>query len=281
MIKKTLLLILVIVFLALTVLFIFREAALKSVFEYAFNATAEEPVERGSVKIDRAWIGRRFDVHLAGIRMDLTTEKGRVPIEIGRIDSDKSVAAVFTEQGLPFRVQNLKFPNSQYQGMRGWGVLRTGKNWFFKFSSNIDALGLEDIDWVDPENLNGSTGRIVGTISFGSDWTGGTNLHLETRVGQPGGRIQAKLFALLLPYLPQSPERMKLKTLSQTEELIDYQEAGLNAELVGKDRLKIVFRILIPEYNLNLNLNIEIRVDKENAFGEIAKLLGWVKVRTK
>ena len=58
---------------------------------------------------------------------------------------------------------------------------------------------------------------------------------------------------------------------------VGYQSADLRATLASADTLKVFLHLLIPDYNLDLNLNLEIHIDKDNAFPELARLMGLLE----
>ncbi len=276
--KKFFLICFILFALAGTFLFLRRESLLRASLEYFLNGITVEPIQKGSVKVGRAWLDRGFKFNLENIRLGILSEKGANTLLIGRVYTNESILKVYRAGGVPFSVEGVKFAASPYEGLRGHGTVRAGRDWMFRFDSHIDALGLEEMDWLNPENLSGTTGRIAGTFALGANAAGEIIFSLRTRVEEPGGQIQARMFEALLPYLPQSVERAKLKIISGQQAFVRYREADFGLDLAGKDRLKVLFRILIPEYNLKLNLNVEIRVDKENAFADLAKLIGLIKV---
>jgi hypothetical protein len=40
----------------------------------------------------------------------------------------------------------------------------------------------------------------------------------------------------------------------------------------------MLFHIVVPEYNLNLNLNLTLRVESREAFTDLARLTGLIKI---
>lgn len=277
--RKIVFVFLAIVFIVIALVFLFQKTILKLSLERVINSNIQNPIQKGSVKFGQVWIDSKFRIHFTDLRMTLLTEKGNIPLDIGAVESRRSIANIFLTQGMPFHAERIKFHGSAYNGLHGDGVVYAGRKWFFKFSSEIDSVGLEEIDWINLDNLGGSKGLVTGTISFEMNWTGKIKFELSIHSQKPGGQVRAKLFSALLPYLPAGAERIKLQSLSGQADLVRYQEADLEARMVGENKMKILFHIVIPEYNLVLNLNVDVHVDKENAFNDIAKVLGWLKIK--
>ena len=95
---------------------------------------------------------------------------------------------------------------------------------------------------------------------------------LLVNVAPPGGRLQARFFDILLPYLPTA-DKEALAKIRQAE-TVDYKEANAIVKLDGKDSLKILLNIRVPEYNLNLNLNLTVHVEDNEAFFQLAHVMG-------
>jgi hypothetical protein len=163
--------------------------------------------------------------------------------------------------------------------MAGTAVMTAGENWSFELEAEIRSMGLEDLEWFDPENLAGSSGLMRGTLRIKNDYTEVQQFRAELAVAEPGGNIQAHFFDLLAPHLPPFEGIRRIRDLSKGQRLVTYRKAALNMEITGPAEFKVFLHILVPEYNLNLNINFKIRTDRENAFLELAQLLGLVEVK--
>ena len=102
---------------------------------------------------------------------------------------------------------------------------------------------------------------------------------MELLVPEPGGSLQARFFDSVTPYLPKTKKKSKKKaeTLAATHETIAYQQAELIAQLENDDQVKMLLRIMIPDYNLKLNLTLLVKVDEKNAFLKLFQLLGIIQ----
>lgn len=109
-----------------------------------------------------------------------------------------------------------------------------------------------------------------------SDIQGAREFRLDLKVTPPGGRLQARFFDLLIPYLPAA-QRAVLETISGTK-TVRYQKADIQLERSGPEAVKALLRIQVPDYNLKLNLNVTIRVESEDVFLQLAELFGLIKV---
>ena len=101
---------------------------------------------------------------------------------------------------------------------------------------------------------------MAASVAFGAQQA--PELDCALRIDEPGGLVQTKVFEWLVPYLPTTEE---IRRLSARSELIGYRRASLELHGLRDDRLKGLFRIDIPSYNLIVNLNLEIKVDDETA----------------
>jgi hypothetical protein len=162
------------------------------------------------------------------------------------------------------------------------GVLRVRgeRQGFCDMKADVRSLDLGDIEWVNPENLAGSAGEMKGSFTFRVDAGGRPFCEIRLRVEEPGGKLQARFFETLKPYLPQLAVQQKVEEIAGKQALVDFREAELRLDLAESDRMKIFLHIAVPDYNLDLNLNIELRVDSENAFADVAGLVGLIRRET-
>ncbi len=88
--------------------------------------------------------------------------------------------------------------------------------------------------------------------------------------------MRARLFDLLVPYLPSGKE---LQRIASETGLVTYKDASLQLKLAQSDAMRIVLHIGVPQYNLELNLNVDVRVDERRVLGQLTDLLGLIKSR--
>ncbi len=245
--------------------------------EWAANKAAYEYFE-GSLRLEKAGVNKQMKLNVTNIRAELKTADGKVPFQIENLVSEDPLTHFLRNRPVTFRFTGLRTAASQYKGAEGVLTVLGGKEGYVDFRSEVKELGLEDITWLNPDNLEGSTGRMTGHMTFRSDARQDPALGMELLIQEPGGRIQAQFFDLLLPYLPQFKNVDKIKTLASQKSLVKYKNAALIVTLKESDKMKVFLHIMIPDYNISLNLNLEIRTDKKNAFMEIAQLLGLFEV---
>lgn len=245
--------------------------------EWAANKAAYEFFE-GSLRLEKAGVNKQMKLMVTNIRAELKTNEGKVPFQIENLVSDEPLTHFLRNRPVTFRFKGLRTAASQYEGAEGLVTVLGGKDGYVDFRSEVKSLGLEDLTWLNPDNLDGSTGRMTGHMTFRSDARQDPVLGMELLIQEPGGRIQAQFFDLLLPYLPEFKNVEKIKTLASQKSLVKYKNAALIVTLKESDKMKVFLHIMIPDYNISLNLNLEIRTDKKNAFMEIAQMLGLFEV---
>ena len=253
-----------------------RDALLKDLLVTVLNKSTVEYF-KGTARLKEAHLDKTMRIHIKGFYGELQTEGGALPLEVGWIESVDPVWALAL--GKPFRLRfaRARVSGSREEGLGGQAVVNLGKDWSTEIRADIESLGLGSLEKLSPDNLEGSTGFMEGTFYFRQD-AAASDFKIVLAVKEPGGLIQARFFDVLLPYLPEIPNRAELEKISGTAKLIPYRTADLDMKLIDPSRMKVFFHILVPDYNLNLNLNIEIRVDKDNAFFQIAQLFGLIKI---
>ncbi len=242
-------------------------------FESLLNTTLRDYFA-GTLKVDEARIGRDLRLHLSGLRGEMVTRERPVAIELARIDSIEPLPRILLLKPVHFDFAGLRPISSPLQGVSGKARVKPGWKWAFELAADIESLGLEDIIWVNPDSLAGSTGRMTGVLEIKADYTGHSEFTMDLAVPDPGGNLQARFFEVVTPYLPKKSSKKKTTALAETHEVIGYKQASLSAKLENDDQVKMLLRILIPDYNLNLNLNLLVKVDEKNAFLKLFELMG-------
>jgi hypothetical protein len=232
----------------------------------------------GSIRLQNVKIDKNLKLQIEGLEGRFRTRSGPLPVEAQRIRSNEPLTHLFLQKPVTFGFEAARPKHSAYNGIHGSAVYKGGKEWEFRLDGDIEGIGLEDLTPLSPESLTGSSGSMKGRITLASDARHDPAFGLELRVEEPGGKMQARFFDLLLPYLPQIQTQRKIEKLSGTAKLVAYRKASFQMNLVESDRIKMLLQIEVPEYNLNLNLNMEIRVDRKNALSQIAQIMGLVEV---
>lgn len=255
----------------------FREIE-RQAFESVLN-TALRDYFAGTLKVGRAHISRDLRLQLTGIQGELVTRERPVAIELQTIESVEPLYHLLFLKPVHFAFAGLKPSGSPHPGVSGKAMATAGWKWNFTLEANVESLGLEDIIWVNPESLAGSSGRMIGTLEVKADYTGHSEFKIELSVPEPGGSLQARFFDSVTPYLPKTKKKSKknAETLAATHETIGYRRAELTAQLENDDQVKMLLRIMIPDYNLKLNLTLLVKVDEKNAFLKLFQLLGIIQ----
>lgn len=248
----------------------------RKILERVLNQAANEYFN-GSIRLRHVHIDKKLRIHLRRFYGELVTEGGPMAVEIQAIDSVDSLLNFAAGKPVRFDFRHARPASSGDEGLNGAALLKAGRDGYLEVKSEIATLALNDLEKLSPENLTGSTGKLKGTFYFRSAGEK-ADFSLEVKVREPGGMIQARFFDAVLPYLPQIPNRANVEKLAGEARLVPYRQADFTIRLVDPSKMKVFFHILVPDYNLNLNLNVEIRVDRDNAFMELAQLLGLIRI---
>lgn len=274
--KTKLLLIFSAVFIAVMVsLYINREAFLTAGLAKAANFSAAEYFQ-GSIRLKGVSMDRSLRISIQRFEGILKTDGGPVPLEISRIQSRESVLRLFAKEGAAFDFLNLRPQNSVRKGVAGTFHYYAGREWFSRVQLQVEALGLEDIQWLNPKDLLGAQGEMTGTMTFTSNFKKEIGFFADLKIAEPGGLLQEKFFETLKPYLPSMKE-IKDKIRQDGRSMIRFRSARLFIRLLDAETLVGLFRIQIPEYNLNLNLNLTVKMDEKNAFSQLFDIMGLVR----
>ncbi len=248
----------------------------RRVLQSALN-TALRDIFSGTLKIQGTHLSRNLRLRLSGLSGELVTQERPVRIELPGLESDDPLYYFLIFKPVHFHFSGLKPSGNDSSGISGKAIAVAGLKWTFEITSRIENFGLEEIAWVNPDSLSGSSGRMTGDLKLKADFSGHSEFNLHLDVPEPGGNLQARFFETITPYLPQTKNLKVLRDLSQSHELVQYHQASLDARLEQDDQVKVLLRILIPDYNLNLNLNMLVRVDEKNTFLKLFQLLGILR----
>ncbi|MBI4711622.1 MAG: hypothetical protein HY767_04085 [Candidatus Omnitrophica bacterium] len=250
----------------------------RDLVERLANRTSHEYFD-DSLRVKKVSLDRYFKIHLEGITGQLKTRQGPVPLEIRSLESQDPLFLFITQKPVHFLFEGLRPQISSRLGIAGNFMIQTGPTPCFELSADLGKTGLEDWQWLDPQNLGGATGAMKGSLTFRQVLGLEPEFSMDLEAPEPGGNIQARFFDLFLPYLPTALQRERVQKVAQSQQLVRYARAALRVNLVQSDNMKILLQIFIPAYNLKLTLNATIRTDEKTAFSQIARLMGLIEVK--
>jgi hypothetical protein len=233
----------------------------------------------GSIRIEKVSLDRHFRIRLTGITGKLQTRQGPVPLAIKSLESQDPLFLFIFQKPVRFLFEGIRPEISSRMGISGNFMIQTGPASRFELNSDLGKTGLEDWQWLDPQDLGGATGSLKGSLTFRQIAGQEPEFTLDLEAPEPGGNIQARFFDLFLPYLPTPLQRERVQRVSESQQLIRYGRAALRADMPQSDRMKILLQIFIPAYNLKLTLNSTIRTDEKSTFSQIARLMGLIEVK--
>ena len=181
-----------------------------------------------------------------------------------------------TGEPIRFVFAGVRPQGSPRPGISGTLEVNGGRAPGFTFTADFGQTDLTDWQWLDPQDLKGATGGTKGQLTFRQLAGKDPEFSMNLEAPQPGGNIQARFFDLFLPYLPTPMQKERVRKLSETEQLVRYDQASAEIQMTQSDRVKILLRIFIPDYNLKLTLNAEVRTDAKDAFSQIARIMGLI-----
>jgi len=249
-----------------------------SLLEWQFNRSAKEYFA-DSIRIEKVSWARPFKIHLSRITGQLQTRQGPVPLAIRSLESQDPLFLFISQKPVRFIFEGLRSQVSSRMGISGNFVIQTGSASRFELTSDLGKTALEDWQWLDPQNLDGATGAMKGSLTFRQISGQEPEFSLDLEAPEPGGNIQARFFDLFLPYLPTSLQKERVQKVSKSQQLVRYGRAALRVNLSQSDLMKVLLQIFIPAYNLKLTLNATVRTDEKNAFSQIARLMGLIEVK--
>lgn len=250
----------------------------RSLLERLANRSSKEYFD-GSLRIHKAALDRHLKIRIEGITGQLKTRQGPVPLVVKTLESQDSLFLFISQKPVRFIFEGIRPEISSRLGISGNLLIQTGPASRFELTADLGKTGLEDWQWLDPQNLGGATGAMKGSLTFRQSSGREPEFSMDLEAPEPGGNIQARFFDLLLPYLPTSPQRERVQKASQSTPLVQYNRAALRVNLVQSDSLKVLLQIFIPAYNLKLTVNTTIRTDAKDAFSQIARIMGLIEVK--
>jgi hypothetical protein len=252
-----------------------HDPLLEKALEAWLNATQEVFFD-GSIDLRGLRLERQLKISIRELTGSWQMPGSSLPIEVRDIRLEDP--ATHFMLGKPVRIQFERFRprGSQSPGIRGAATLQNDRAGTFKLNAQFLGLDLADLIPLDPENLKGASGTLIGNFDLESNNLGDGAFTLDLKVAEPGGRLQARFFDLLLPYLPAA-EQAALAVIRGTQ-MVNYREADLHVRRAGGETINLLLHLLVPDYNLNLNLNLTLRVEEKEAYSRLAGLAGLVRV---
>ena len=247
----------------------------RDLVERLANRSAQE-LFAGSIRIEKVSLDRHFKIRLSGITGKLQTRQGPVPLEVRSLESLDPLFGFLFQKPVRFLFEGIRPQISSRKGLSGNFTIQTGPAPRFELTADLGKTGLEDWQWLDPQNLGGATGTMRGSLTFRQNFGQEPIFTMDLEAPEPGGNIQARFFDLFLPYLPTALQKERVQKVSQSQQLVQYGRAALRVTLLQSDNMKILLQIFIPAYNLKLTLNATIRTDEKTAFSQIARLMGLI-----
>ncbi len=237
--------------------------------EKALNGAAREYFEN-SIRLKSASFDPKLKLRLKGLTGNFKTPEGPYPVEISSLNSVNSPINLLLQKEAVFAFDGVRLNRSAFKGINGQFIAGPGS---FRLESQVEGLGLEDIAPLNPANLQGAKGELLGKISLEVKTGKEPVFEAELQGTKAGGKVPSRFFAAFLPYLPQVQNRRQLEAIIQIAGVVSFDEADFKISSVGPGRMKVFLHMRIPDYNFNLNLNMEIRADEENFFRELPKLM--------
>ncbi len=273
-----LLIFLVLIFVSFGLLYRYRNELTDSLLEYLFNQNTKEFFGE-SVRLSGVHLEPNGHLFIDRFEGKLATQTGFIPIEIRQIQSETTVLHYFSMEGLRLNFKSLRPSYSSREGVDGVLQIRGNKEWFFDLKATVQGIDLEDMVIFNPDFLQGSKGRMKGTINLHASFNEEPKVSADLSIEKPGGKLQSQFFDGITPYLPKSLAKKQVKKLSHETELVDFDNANLRIDIARSDRIKVFLHILVPDYNLNLNLNMEIRVSDKEVLKELLQIIGVVQIK--
>lgn len=262
------------------VVFLCREPLGRFLVESFLNHNTQE-FFANTIRVQKVTLDGELRIRLEGITGNYRTRQGPVPLEVRSLVSENSLFLLLTNYPVRFTVEGFRPQRVGRQGMKGTFVFRGGKDWQSELLADFFDTDLEDLRWIDPQNLAGAAGAARGKIRYVQSAKTDPVFELDLEVPEPGGVLQARFFELFLPYLPPTLEMEEVALLVlEGQQLVQYKTAGLKVRMPRSSQMKVLLRILVLDYNLKLTLDADIRTDSKDTFFQIARLLGLMEVKT-
>jgi len=231
----------------------------------------------GTLDFKGVELTRDLKLNIATIQGDWHTPDAKFPFILESVRLQNPLTHFL--RGIPAHATfQLRRQGSQHPGLQGQAIFSNDEDATFTLEADFLGVGLDDMAVLDPEHLKGASGIMTGDLYLKGSRKGQEVFRLKLNVVPPGGKVQARFFDILLPYLPAT-EKAVLEAIRATK-TVNYRQANLTVELTGPETVNVLLQIQVPDYNLNLNLNVKVRVEEADAFSQLAEVMGLIKVQT-
>jgi hypothetical protein len=236
--------------------------------ERAGNASRPDLL-RGSLRVGASHLDRRLRLELRGVHATLHAGARPVPVVAERIQSQGPVTAYLLGRPFVLQFEGVRGATSPQPGLRGVATIQRAPRWRAEVEAAVAGLDVGELAWLAPSHLSGSTGRLSGEVRLRLGAGIPSIMLIALRVPEPGGRVHSRFLELLAPYLPNAQE---IRRAAAAQALVPYRTASLDVSLPAPDRLQVLLRLAMPEYNVNLNFNVEVRIDGQDLLQELGRL---------
>jgi hypothetical protein len=251
------------------------------------NAFIEKQIENWVNHEYQAFLNNSFTIEGFHLNKDLSIsidylrgkwllEEEAFPFELYQLEILQPITDFLFAKPVTVRFEQLGAQNKKSKGVKGTVLLYNDKVGTFELRADFEEVYLQEYTLLNRDNLEHATGRVEGNVFVKGDAKQTESFQLKLEVKPPGGQVQARFFGALTPYLPVAQKQILAKIRSS--EVVDYKEMNLKAELASNEEVKMLLHMGVPEYNLNLNLNITLRVEDQEAFYQLAQVMGLIKV---
>lgn len=137
-----------------------------------------------------------------------------------------------------------------------------------------DRILLGELEGFNQMLFHGAAGELAGRVHVNHSAETGLTFNGTFTVLTPGGTIGAQMLQVLLPYLPRTAERERLRQAVKRQELVPFQSAELVVTVDDPQQVKTVLTMAIPEYNLLLDhVTVDIRVEDPQVLRQLSDVL--------
>ena len=252
-----------------------RDALLEKQIEIWVNKEYQ-PFLNDSFEIEGFHLHRDLTVSIDYLRGSWLLEEESLPIEVYHLKVLRPITDFLFSKAVTVSFEQVRPQHQKSKGIKGSILLFNDKPGSFELRAEFEEVYLQEYTLLNRDNLEHATGRVEGSVFVRGNAKETETFQLKLAVKPPGGQIQARFFEAITPYLPAAQKQILSKIRSS--EVVDYQDMKLDAELTASEEVKMLLHMGVPEYNLNLNLNITLRVESQEAFYQLAQVMGLIKV---
>ncbi len=122
----------------------------RTLAERLANRSAKEYFAN-SIQIEKITWTWHLKIRLMGITGKLQTRQGPVPLEIKSLESQDSLFLFIFQKPVRFVFEGLRPQISSRMGISGNFITQTGSASRFELTADLGKTGLEDWQWLDPQ----------------------------------------------------------------------------------------------------------------------------------